>query len=88
MRNRLFHILEFCFHEACLGLNLRRYACAMNMADSALEMLDVTLFSRGIGEVVVACFVASGSDFVGAAPDEISKIFRFFRDFDRGISLL
>ena len=70
MRNRLFHILEFCFHEACLGVDLRRYACAMNMADSALEMLDVTLFSRGIGGVVVACFVANGSDVVGAAPDE------------------
>ena len=61
-----------------MGVDLRRYACAMNMADSALEMLDVTLFSRGIGGVVVGCFVANGSDFVGAAPDEISILFFCF----------
>ena len=48
LRNRLFQILIFCFHEASLGLDLRRYACAMDMADSAFERVDVGLFKRGI----------------------------------------
>ncbi len=66
-----------------MSLDLRRYACAMNMADSALEMLDVTLCSRGVGGVVVvACFVANGSDFVGAAPGEISSFFGFLRGME------
>ena len=40
--------MEFCFHEASLGLDLRRYACAMNMVDSAFERVDVGLFKRDI----------------------------------------
>ena len=31
-----------------MGLDLRRYACAMDMADSAFERVDVGLFKRGI----------------------------------------
>ena len=53
LRNRLFQILIFCFHEASLGLDLRRYACAMNMADSAFERVDVGLFKCGIDYDVV-----------------------------------
>ena len=30
-----------------MGLDLRRYACAMDMADSAFERVDVGLFKRG-----------------------------------------
>jgi len=62
-----------------LGLDLRRYACAMNMADSAFERVDVGLFSRGIGGVVVACFVANGSGFVSRLRTQFAKNFRIFR---------
>ena len=31
-----------------MGLDLRRYACATGMADSAFERVDVGLFKRGI----------------------------------------
>ena len=40
--------MEFCFHETCLGLDLRRYACAMDMVDNAFERVDVGLFKHGI----------------------------------------
>ena len=45
---RIFQNLKFCFHGSCLGLDLRRYACGMVMADSAFEKVDVELFKRGI----------------------------------------
>ena len=57
-RNRLFQILIFCFHEASLGLDLRRYACAMDMADSAFERADVRLFKHGIDYDVGGSYVA------------------------------
>ena len=41
-----------------------RCGCAMDMVDGALEMLDVVLFSRRMGGVVVACLAANGSGFV------------------------
>ena len=44
----LFQNLKFCFHGSCLGLDLRRYACGMVMADSAFETVDVRLVKRGI----------------------------------------
>ena len=31
-----------------MGLDLRRYACAMDMVDSAFERIDVGLFKPGI----------------------------------------
>ena len=62
-----------------MGLDLRRYACAMNMADSAFEKVDVGLFSRGIRGVVVACFVANSSGFVSRLRAKFPKIFRIFR---------
>ena len=51
---------NFSLDEACFGVDLDCCTCVMDMADGALEMLDVMLFSRGIGAVVVACFVANG----------------------------
>ena len=54
----LFQNVEFCFHETCLGLDLRRYACAMDMVDSAFERIDVGLFKSGIDYNVRSTFVA------------------------------
>ena len=55
-----FQNLHFSLDEACLGVDLARCGCVMDMADGALEMLDVVLFSRGISVLLVACFVANG----------------------------
>ena len=79
LKNLLFPILKFCFHEACLGVDLRRCACAMNMADSAFEKVDVGLFSRGIRGVVVACFVANGPGFVSRPRAKFANFFEFSR---------
>ena len=50
--------MEFCFHETCLGLDLPRYACAMDMVDSAFERIDVGLFKPGIDYNVGGTFIA------------------------------
>ena len=77
-KNLFFRFLTFCFHGATLKADLRRYACAMNMGDGALEMLDVMLFSRGIAGVVVACFWANGSGFVARLRDKFPMFLCFF----------
>ena len=53
-----FQILIFCFHGASLRLDLRRCACAMDMADSAFERADVRLFKHGIDYDVGGSYVA------------------------------
>ena len=53
----LFQNVEFCFHETCLGLDLRRYACAMDMVDSAFERIDIGLFKPGIDYDVGGTFI-------------------------------
>ena len=58
LENLLFQNVEFCFHETCLGLDLRRYACAMDMVDSAFERIDVGLFKPGIDYNVGGTFIA------------------------------
>ena len=50
--------MKFCFHETCLGLDLRQYACAMDMVDSAFERIDVGLFKPGIDYNVGGAFPA------------------------------
>ena len=57
LRNQLFQILMFCFREASLGLDLRRYGCAMDMADSAFKRVDVELFKSGIDYDVGGTFI-------------------------------
>ena len=47
LKNRYFLILSFCFHEATLEADLGRYACDVDMVDSALERPDVALSKRG-----------------------------------------
>ena len=47
LKNRYFLILSFCFHEATLEADLGRWACDVDMVDSALERLDVALSKRG-----------------------------------------
>ena len=56
--------LHFLLDGACLEVDLARCERAMDMADGALEMFNVMLFSQGMGGVVVACFEANGSGFV------------------------
>ena len=77
----IFSIFLLFFHfsldEACFGVDLERCTCAMDMADGALEMFDNKLFSRGMGAVVEAWFVANGSGFVSRLRTE----FPFFSDF-------
>ena len=41
-----------------MGLDLRRYACAMDMVDSAFERADIRLFKRGIDYDVGGTFIA------------------------------
>ena len=53
-----FQILIFCFHGASLRLDLRRYACAMDMVDSAFERADVRLSKHGIDYDVGGTFIA------------------------------
>ena len=60
-----------------MGVDLARCGCAMDMVDGALEMVDVKLFSRRMGGVVVACFVANGSGFVS----RLRAKFPIFSDF-------
>ena len=43
LKNRYFLILSFCFHEATLQADLARSVCAMDMVDSALKTLGLTL---------------------------------------------
>ena len=77
----IFSIFLLFFHfsldEACFGVDLERCTCAMDMADGALEMLDVMLFSRGMGALLVACFVANGPSFV-TRPGCLSQHCLFF----------
>ena len=77
----IFSIFLIFFHfsldEACFGVDLERCTCAMDMADGALKMFDNKLFSRGMGAVVVAWFVANGSGFVSRLRTEF-PIFSIF----------
>ena len=43
IRNSLFLILEFCFHDAILKANLARFGCPMDMVDAALKTLGLAL---------------------------------------------
>lgn len=61
-------------------MDLARCERAMDMADGALEMFNVMLFSQDMGGVVVACSNANGSGFCLAAPDEIPNFFDFLLD--------
>ena len=61
-----------------MGVDLARCGCAMDMVDGALEMVDVKLFSRRMGGVVVACFVANGSGFVSRLQAKFPIFFDFF----------
>ena len=73
----LFQNVEFCFHETCLGLDLRRYACAMDMVDSAFERIDVGLFKPGIDYNVGGTFIALHQKLIwsNSSPIWILEIF-------------
>ena len=76
---RFFRKLHFSLDEACLGVDLASYECAMDTADGALELLDVMLFSRGMGVMLVACFVANGPGFVTRPRMKFPNFSIFFR---------
>ncbi len=57
LRNQLFQKLDFFFHKAILGLDLRGYACAMDMVDNAFERGDVGLFKPGIDYAIGGKFI-------------------------------
>ena len=47
LKNLYFLILSFCFHDVTLEADLERWACDVDMVDSALERPDVALFKHG-----------------------------------------
>ena len=46
-------MVRFCFQYVTLEEDLRRYACDVDMMDSALERPDVTLSKRGTAGTIV-----------------------------------
>ena len=48
LRNRLFQILEFCFHDATLEADLARCGRSIDMVVSAFERVDVACFNPNI----------------------------------------
>ena len=43
LKNPIFQILKFCFHEVTFKANLARSGCAMDMVDGALKALGLIL---------------------------------------------
>ena len=67
-----------------MGLDLRRYACGMVMADSAFERVDVRLFKHGIDyDVGGACVAISRNEF-----EEFADTKTFFFHFFLGVGKL
>ena len=50
LRNRLFQILKFCFHDATLEADLARCGCSIDMVVGAFERFDVASLERGMGD--------------------------------------
>ena len=48
LKNRYFLILKFCFHEVTLEAGIGRWACDVDIVDSALEMMGIALFKCNI----------------------------------------
>ena len=46
LRNPIFQILKFCFHEVTFKANLARSECAMDMVDGALKTLGLALLKH------------------------------------------
>ena len=46
LKNQIFQILKFCFHEVTFKANLARSECAMDMVDGALKTLGLSLLKH------------------------------------------
>ena len=78
LRNRLFQILIFCFHEASLGLDLRRYACAMDMVESVLERVWTRVYDHKILDSRDGWKFLSGQNFRWVWPQKLrNRLFKF-----------